>query len=322
MKIILAAEFGLALILGIIYQFRPDPFAVLTVLPAWSWLLLALPLVFGWRRANRCWTTLATGAWLLFTAVHVEELSSLARGWFHPIVDDKPDGALRVVTLNCGGGHADALAETLTLKPDIILLQEPPSLAETDRFCKQLFGATGSFLYDVDTAILMRGNLADVRRSDSRIFFSHARADMAGFGPVDLVSLRLDTGHVQLNLWNPDCWRTHYRWRLRQLAQLREIAAELPAQTPMLVAGDFNAPQQDRIFSLLPAGMRDAFAVAGKGIGNTILNDMPVLRIDQIWVSSHFQVVQAFARRTQASDHRLVVADLVPTAVPPPPAPQ
>ena len=320
MKIFWAAEFGLALILGIVYQFRPDPFAALTVLPAWSWLLLALPMVFGWRRANRRWTTLATAAWLLFAVVHAEELSSLARGWFQPIEDDKPTGALRVVTLNCGGGHADALAETLPLKPDVLLLQEPPSRPETELFCKRLFGAAGETRYDMDTAILIRGNLTDVRRSDSRIFFSHARADMVGFGPVDLVSLRLDTGHVQLNLWNPDCWRTHYRWRLRQLAQIREIAAELPVQTPLLVAGDFNAPQQDRIFSLLPTGMQDAFAIAGKGIGNTILNEIPVLRIDQIWVSSHFQVVQSFARRTQASDHRLVVADLVLAAVPPPPA--
>ena len=312
MNLLLAAEFGLALILGIIYQFRPDPFAALTVLPAWSWLLLALPVAFGWRRANRRWMISAVAAWLLFAAVHVEELSSLARGWFHPIVDDKPVGALRVVTLNCGGGHAAALLETLPLNPDILLLQEPPSRTETDRFCNLLFGADGKIFHDVDTAILVRGNLANVRRSCSPVFFSHALADIPGFGQIELVSLRLATGHVQFNLWNPDCWNTHYRWRIWQLAQMREIATELSARAPLLVAGDFNAPQRDRLFSVLPAGMRDAFAVAGKGIGNTILNDMPVLRIDQIWVSSHFRVVQSFARRTQASDHRLVVADLVP----------
>ena len=319
MNILLAAEFGLAVLLGVLYWFRPDPFAALTVLPAWSWLLLALPMVFGWRRANRRWMTMAAVAWLLFAAVHVEEPSSLARGWFHPIGDDKPTGALRVVTLNCGGRHAAALEETLPLNPDILMLQEPPSRPETELFCKRLFGPAGETRYDVDTAILIRGNLIDVRKSGSRIFFSHAQADMTGFGRVDLVSLRLDTGHVQLNLWSPDCWRTHYRWRLRQLAQMREISAELPDQTPLLVAGDFNAPQKDRIFSLLPAGMHDAFACAGKGIGNTILNEFPVLRIDQIWVSSHFQVVQSFARRTRASDHRLVVADLVPAPVLQPP---
>ncbi len=311
MKILLAAEFGLALFLGVIYQFRPDPFAALTILPAWSWLSLALPIVFIWRRANRRWMMLAGAAWLLFAAVHVEEVSTLARGLLRPVDEDKPAGALRVITLNCGGGHADALAETLTLKPDVLLLQEPPSRTETDRFCEQLFGASGSLLYDVDTAILVRGNLTNVRRSRSLVFFSHAIADIPGFDPMELVSLRLATGHVQLNLWNPDCWITHFRWRRQQLDQMREIAAELPTRIPLLVAGDFNAPQRDRIYSLLPSGLQDAFDVAGKGVGNTILNDIPVLRIDQIWASSHFRVVQSFARRTKASDHRLVVADLV-----------
>lgn len=311
MKILLAAELGLVLFLGVIYQFRPDPFAALTILPAWAWLSLALPMVFGWRRANRPWMMLASAAWLLFTTVHVEELSSLARGLLRPVDEDKPAGALRVITLNCGGGHADALAETLPLKPDVLLLQEPPSRPETDRFCQRLFGAAGETLYDVDTAILARGNLTNVRRSRSLVFFSHAIANVPGFDPMELVSLRLATGHVQLDLWNPDCWITHVRWRRQQLDQMREIAAELPTQTPLLVAGDFNAPQRDRIFSLLPSGLQDAFAVSGKGIGNTILNDIPVLRIDQIWASSHFRVVQAFARQTRASDHRMVVADLV-----------
>ena len=311
MNILLALECGLALFLAVVYQLRPDYLAALTVIPAWSWLLLAIPMAAVWRRANRRLATLTAAAWMLFAGVHVEEFSSLCRGWIRPIDGNKPAGALRVVTLNCGGGHAAALAETLPLRPDILLLQEPPARPETEQFCMQLFGPAGGMLYDVDTAILARGSLNNVRRAGSRVFFSHACADIPGFGPMDLVSLRLATGHVQLNLWNPDSWNTHYRWRRRQLDEMRTITSELTAQTPLLVAGDFNAPQGDRIFSLLPAGLFDVFAVAGKGIGNTILNDIPVLRIDQIWASDHFHVIQSFARQTRASDHRLVVADLV-----------
>ena len=311
MNILLVLECGLAVFLAVGYQFRPDYLAALTVFPAWSWLLLAIPMAAVWRRANRRLAALTAAAWLLFVLVHAEEPFSLCRGWIRPVAENKPAGALRVVTLNCGGGQAAALAETLPLHPDILLLQEPPSRPEIEQFCIQLFGPAGEMLYDVDTAILVRGSLTNVRRSGSRIFFSHARADIPGFGPMDLVSLRLATGHVQLNLWNPDCWNTHYRWRRQQLDQLREIAAELTTRTPLVVAGDFNAPQGDRIFSLLPVDLQDTFAVAGKGIGNTILNDIPVLRIDQVWASRHFRAVQSFARQTRASDHRLVVADLV-----------
>ena len=311
MNVLLVLECGLAVFLAVGYQFRPDHLAALTVFPAWSWLLLAIPVAAVWRHANRRLAALAAAAWMVFAVVHVEEFSSLGRGWIHPVVENKPAGVLRIITLNCGGGHVAALAETLPFQPDILLLQEPPSRPETEQYCKQLFGLAGGMIYDVDTAIIVRGSLTNVRRPGSRVFFSHARTDIPGFGPMDLVSLRLATGHVQLNLWNPDCWNTHYRWRRQQLDQMRTIAAELTTQAPLLVAGDFNAPQGDRIFSLLPAGLFDVFAVAGKGIGNTILNDIPVVRIDQIWASDHFHVIQSFARQTRASDHRLVVADLV-----------
>jgi endonuclease/exonuclease/phosphatase family metal-dependent hydrolase len=45
-------------------------------------------------------------------------------------------------------------------------------------------------------------------------------------------------------------------------------------------------------------------------MGNTILNDIPVLRIDQIWVSRDFETVQSFAVRSNVSDHRIVVSDI------------
>jgi endonuclease/exonuclease/phosphatase (EEP) superfamily protein YafD len=87
-------------------------------------------------------------------------------------------------------------------------------------------------------------------------------------------------------------------------------AETLPPDAARIVAGDFNAPQGDKIFSLLGPRMSDTFAAAGRGLGNTLLNDRPVLRIDQIWVSDEFAVLQAFAHKSSASDHRLVVADV------------
>ena len=192
----------------------------------------------------------------------------------------------------------------------MIFLQEPPPRLDVEDLVRDLYGSEGDFLYDLDTAILVRGTLEEVGRNGSRMFYSHAVAVLQGGDPVHLVSLRLATGHVQVNIGNLDCWDTHRRHRRRQMAQLREIAAALPPDASQMVAGDFNAPQGDKIFSLLGPRMSDAFAAAGKGLGNTILNDRPVLRIDQIWVSDDFAVLQAFARASSVADHRLVVADV------------
>ncbi len=79
---------------------------------------------------------------------------------------------------------------------------------------------------------------------------------------------------------------------------------------PLLVGGDFNAPAGDAIYRLLRPRLRDAFAVAGRGWGNTALNDIPVSRIDQVWASDAFRPTAVTARRTAYSDHRMVVADL------------
>lgn len=307
--IFLWVEILFAWLLFAAYRFRPDSLAAVTVLPAWVWLAAALPGIWFLRRR-----TLAGGlfalSWLLFAACHVEEPRSLVRGWISPVEESSSAPALRLVTLNCGGGQAAALADLKPLRPDVIFLQEPPPRADVEHLVRDLYGNEGTFLYDLDTAILVRGALEDVRRNGSRVFYSHAVAVLQGGDLVHLVSLRLATGHVQVNLWNRDCWDTHRRHRRRQMTQLREIAEALPPDAARIVAGDFNAPQGDKIFSLLGPRMSDAFAAAGKGLGNTILNDRPVLRIDQIWVSDDFAVLQAFARASSVSDHRLVVADV------------
>ena len=44
------------------------------------------------------------------------------------------------------------------------------------------------------------------------------------------------------------------------------------------------------------------------------LSDIPLLRIDQIWTSDHFRAVRVRARKTEHSDHRMVVCDLLARA--------
>jgi len=74
--------------------------------------------------------------------------------------------------------------------------------------------------------------------------------------------------------------------------------------------GDFNAPPDDAVFRLLRPRFADAYRRAGVGWGNTIVNDYPVLRIDQIWVSDQFSPRLVYARATEHSDHRMVICDL------------
>ncbi|MGD0111676.1 MAG: endonuclease/exonuclease/phosphatase family protein, partial [Armatimonadota bacterium] len=84
----------------------------------------------------------------------------------------------------------------------------------------------------------------------------------------------------------------------------------VPAGTPIILGGDFNAPAGDAVFSLLRPRLRDAFAEAGRGWGNTWSSTLPLVRIDQVWVSKEWRAVNVVARWAGPSDHRMVVCDL------------
>jgi endonuclease/exonuclease/phosphatase (EEP) superfamily protein YafD len=98
--------------------------------------------------------------------------------------------------------------------------------------------------------------------------------------------------------------------RKQQLKQINSFIHNLDASKPLIVAGDFNVPQGDKVFALLPDNLYDSFSVQGRGIGNTVMNDMPLMRFDQIWVSRDFKIIQSFAVKSSVSDHRMVISDV------------
>jgi len=56
--------------------------------------------------------------------------------------------------------------------------------------------------------------------------------------------------------------------------------------------------------------LTDAFVQAGRGWGGTHLNELPILRIDQVWLSGEWRALSVTAHRTRNSDHRVVVCDI------------
>jgi hypothetical protein len=136
---------------------------------------------------------------------------------------------------------------------------------------------------------------------------------LSGVEEVEVFSLRLSPPASPAELWSPEDWRQQAAARRARREQVREVMRQidrLPRTLPVIVGGDFNAPAGDAIFRLLQPCLHDAFAEGGRGWGHTVLNDTPVLRIDQVWGSDHFRAAAVVARRTRHSDHRMVVGDL------------
>jgi endonuclease/exonuclease/phosphatase (EEP) superfamily protein YafD len=318
-----ALSAALCITLTIYYLFRPDLCAAVTVFPVWFWLFPGLLLLaVGYHRAHRRWFAAALCLWLFYLTLLAEEPKSLIRS-LGPVSSDweaarQRGEGMRVVSLNCAGGSPEAALEIAAYNPDIVLLQESPPRKEVEEIGRRLFGEQAATLWGLDASIVARGSLEP--RALPRALQSYcaqARLRLPNGFQTEVFSLRLQPVPFRADLWNPDCWRTMMRDRRQRRLQLQAVVhriAATPAPVPVILGGDFNAPQGDAIFQSLRPRLRDAFSAAGRGWGNTITADYPVLRIDQIWVSDRFHPVSVVARRLQNSDHRLVICDLLPVS--------
>jgi endonuclease/exonuclease/phosphatase family metal-dependent hydrolase len=308
---------GLACVLLMLcYAIRPDSFTALTVFPVWTWLVPGLFLLrLAWFRSSTRGYKLGMAAvgllWLAYILTFTEELRSVTRSLWPE--QSRPGSALRVVSLNSELGLGNA-SDLKGYMPDIVLLQESPGPTAVERMAHEVFGAEAGVVMGIDTAILARGTVVIVPLPlASRRYFAVARVKLTTGIEIGVISLHLQTPPVRLDLWSPGAWtqlRAHRARQRRQMQTILQQIAAMPANMPIIAGGDFNAPQGDAIFQLLKPQLRDAFAEAGRGWGNTHDNDLPVLRIDQVWITNHFGAAAVRTYRTERSDHRLVVCDL------------
>jgi vancomycin resistance protein VanJ len=298
------------------YGGRFDSLAAITVFPVWVWPVPGLILAAsGFRLKRRRWMVIVGSCWVVFLLGFAEEPWSLLRLATWPGSPASGSISVRVVSLNCDIGNRNALAEVAAVGPEVVLLQESPGVDGIKKLAKELFGEEAGFFAGVDASLLVRGRVVPADLSaNQRSFFVEARARLVSGVEVEIISTRLVPAVFRLDLWSPDCWREQAENRRKRREQLREIARRIesiPADIPIILGGDFNAPQGDAVFRLLEARLHDTFRDGGRGWGNTIINDFPVLRIDQVWASRTIKAARVVARRTQHSDHRMVVADLV-----------
>lgn len=298
----------LSLGVALCYTWRLDAWAAVTVFPIWVWWLAGVLLVAAARRqVPRRYSLTVTLIWCLVLYTFSDHPLNLLRF-------KSGDGVrtLRIVSLNCAGNVRAAL-EVADLRPDIVLVQESPGREPLLTLARECFGDEGYVLSGVDASIVARGEVERLPLPDSVTSNAVcARIRLADGHELNVVSMRLETPSVRVDLWSPDCWHEQTATRRRQRKQLEtiaKIAIDSSGSVPSILGGDFNAPPGDAIFRVLTP-LHDAFGEAGRGWGNTILNSTPWLRIDQIWISPQLRAVDVYSRKTEHSDHRMVVCVL------------
>jgi hypothetical protein len=302
----------------LIFLFQPDACAAVLVLPRWLWIAPGLVLaLLGFTRQRKRIASSAIVLWLLYCAVFVQEFRSLIRFRGQPTSESKPDGGttLRIISLNCNGGSEKAAAEVTNYHPDLVLFEESPLRPIVRDIATNLLGSEAESLTGSDVSIVARGKIIPVAVENSESApFAHARVQFTSGLVAEVFAIRLQPYNIRADLWSPDCWKNQCRIRKIQRSQFEWIERELeqiPVDVPVIFGGDFNLPAGDKLFRILSPRFRDTFRSAGHRWGDTLDNDIPVLRIDQVWCSEHFRALSTEAHKTINSDHRMVVCDLL-----------
>jgi len=312
----LAASFLLLCTSIVSYIGRWDIIAAASFFPFWTWGIAGLGLaVTGWffNRAHRSFLVLCL-MWATAISFLSDDLSRFLVSFFQAPQSSRKNerlAQLRVVTLNCSGQSA-AAGEVASENPDLVLLQESPPEDAVARLAKELYGGHGGYLYGFDCSIISRGPVYPLP-APKGAHFTRAGVHVQGGREIEVASIRLSPPEIRFDLWDPACWTAHYIDRLGRREQLAELLTEHNRSDDgrlRIVGGDFNVPGGDGILRMIEPAMKDSFREAGAGWGNSAINDLPVSRPDQIWISKSCRARAVRTKQSSFSDHRMVITDL------------
>jgi vancomycin resistance protein VanJ len=280
---------------------------LLFVAPVLVWGLLALAL--------RRWRTL--GGHLVVGLVGTV---LLCRGAYR-LPRPATRGDFRVMTWNVRALTLDPEGVLATIRresPDVVLLEEVEREARLDPFRwlrQRLPGWQG------------------VRRSDVALLTPHplGRAQPHFLGPpgsnrvaleapvrIGGHTVRIVVAHFSTALpgsTSEGPWR-HPRFHMQVAAAVRREQTDRltaligKANRPLVVGGDFNSPPGSYLDGQLSRLLPSAFMVGGAGFGWSFPANLPLLRIDHLYVSDELRVLNCRVLPVRASDHRPLVADL------------
>ena len=98
---------------------------------------------------------------------------------------------------------------------------------------------------------------------------------------------------------------------LKRSVQADNIKLSIDSSTyPVIVCGDFNDVPNSYAYSIIGAGLQNAFVQKGRGIGRTFTGISPTLRIDNIFVDKRFKITQFSRKPVKLVDHFPIVADI------------
>ena len=223
--------------------------------------------------------------------------------WIHRAASPNPD-ALRVVLWNVARPvtHFPKLAGILReLNADYIAIAEAePQRGWDPSRWREAFPEHHVEMLPGNMICLVRGTVIE-RKSGRLAPGSH------------YAHLRLEMRQSEMNFIQVDLNASPGKSRRLALATLSALVAKHSSK-PLVVLGDFNTPRQSFHLDAFRHHLTHAFEAAGHGFAETWPMPVPVLGLDQIWTSRTLRTSRCTHGGKLHSDHRSVIAEIVPAA--------
>jgi hypothetical protein len=302
--------------LSFAYLIQPDFCAALTFWPIWIWAVPGITLSLVTLRVYKKTSIVVAIAWVLVIVFIAEEPLSLMRNCIRREYNRTCANGIciRIVSLNCAGGNIEAAKEVARYAPDIVLFQESPPVDALKATTQMIFGDSGEFVMEGDTAILTKGHVTKIEISrEKKLFMTAARVRLDSDLEIETVSVHLSPPATGINLLSPTCWKEHWndrKLRIKLISGICEYLDTVEANVPLIVGGDFNVSPWTGEEKLFSPHLFDSFKQGGVGWPGTGPSHFPLWRVDQIWVSRNFKAIKVSSEKSNNSDHRLVICDL------------
>lgn len=228
-----------------------------------------------------------------------------------------PTTSLRVLSYNVRSLRDDKRAVARAIqdaKPDVVCIQEAPRFLRWRSRAAGLARRCG--LVVVTGGRTACGNLLLCQigvtvRSTATIRLSHRRGTHrrgAAIAVCELAGHRFALVATHLDLGAGD--RIRHAHEL--FARLHEVTGD--DTLPVILGGDINEPAGGQAFAVFASRLRDTFAVAGDGPGETFPATGPTRRIDAIFADRRLSVACSRVLDgpdvSAGSDHRPVLAEI------------
>ncbi len=146
----------------------------------------------------------------------------------------------------------------------------------------------------------------EVDKKMIRIFNLHLQSNS-----VTSIARKVTEGKIQeketwLNLKGMVArYKNNAKLRAKQAKEIADLIAKSPY--PVIVCGDLNDVPQSYTYRLVKGSLKDAFKVAGVGLGITYSGDIPALRIDYVFTDPSLKVLSTgVTKEKNISDHHAV----------------